>query len=317
MSSYVIGIDIGGTMIKGALLNKEGELIEKYETESHAEVDADAFIANIITFVNHIRKGHENVISLGIGIAGLLNNTREILIESPNLPTLKNVLLKSEFESSLKLPVFIENDANIAALGELYVGEGKNLDSFLLMTLGTGLGSGLILNGELCIGETGKGGELGHTIVQPDGKPCSCGKKGCLEAYCSGSAMVNMAKEALEANKPSSLLKIYNNDPSSLTPKAIYTEAENNDELCHDIFKKTAKYLAIGISNVNNLIDIHNFIIGGGVSKASHIFKEGLIEEVKQNVFNISKNKIRIMISTLGNDAGILGAGWLAIKGVS
>jgi len=317
MSSYVIGIDIGGTMIKGAILNKEGELIKKYETKSHPENDTIAFITNIISFVNYIRKGHENVISLGIGIAGLLNNTREILFESPNLPSLKNVLLKSELESKLNLPVFIENDANIAALGELYVGEGQTLDNFLLMTLGTGLGSGLILNGELCIGETGKGGEFGHTIVQPGGKPCSCGKSGCLEAYCSGTAMVNMAKEALISNRASTLLEIYNNDPSSLTPKAIYTEAENNDALCHEIFKETAKYLAIGVSNVNNLLDIHNFIIGGGVSKASHIFRQGLLEEVKQNVFNISKNKIRIMISTLGNDAGILGAGWLAIKGVS
>ena len=304
-------------MIKGALLNREGELIEKYETASHAEKNTDAFIANIISFINHIRKGHENVSSLGIGIAGLLNNTREILFESPNLPSLKNVLLKSEIESSLKLPVFIENDANIAALGELYVGEGQTLDNFLLMTVGTGLGSGLILNGKLCIGETGKGGEFGHTIVQPGGRPCSCGKNGCLEAYCSGTAMVSMAREALISNKPSSLLEIYKNDPSDLTPKAIYTGAANNDELCLEIFKETAKYLAIGISNVNNLLDIHNFIIGGGVSKAYYIFKQGLLDEVKQNVFNISKNKIKIMISTLGNDAGILGAGWLAIRGIS
>jgi glucokinase len=304
-------------MIKGALLNKDGELIEKYETESHPENDSGAFIANIITFVKNIRKTNEKIISLGIGVAGLLNNTREILIESPNLPKLKNVHLKSELEASLNLPVFIENDANVAALGELYVGEGQSLENFLLMTLGTGLGSGLILNGQLFVGETGKGGEFGHTIIQPGGKPCSCGKSGCLEAYCSGSAMVNMAKEALISNRDSALLEMYLKNPSSLTPKSIYTEAEKNDALCIEIFKETTKYLAIGISNVNNLLDIHNFIIGGGVSKASHIFKHGLLDEVKQNVFNISKNKIRIMISTLGNDAGILGAGWLAIKGIS
>ncbi len=282
MSSYVIGIDIGGTMIKGGLFNEESKLIKKYETGSHPEKDSEGFIENTITFINSIKDEHKNVSALGIGIAGLLNRTREILIESPNLPALKNIPLKSHFESILKIPVFIENDANIAALGELSTGEGRDVDNFLLMTLGTGLGSGLILDGKLCTGETGKGGEFGHMIVQPEGKLCGCGKKGCLEAYCSGSAMTRMAKEALKAGKPSSLLEIYNNDPSSLTPKAIYLEAGNDDALSHEIFKEAAKYLAIGISNVNNLLDIHTFIIGGGVSKASHIFKVGLIEEIKK-----------------------------------
>ncbi len=317
MSSYVIGIDIGGTMIKGGLFNEQGKLIKKYETKSHPEKNADGFIENTVKFIESIKAEHDNISALGVGIAGLLNNTREIMIESPNLPSLKSIPLKSRFESALKLPVLIENDANIAALGELSAGEGRNIDSFLLMTLGTGLGSGLILNGKLCTGETGKGGEFGHMIVQPEGNLCGCGKKGCLEAYCSGSAMIRMAKEALKAGKKSTLLEIYNNDPSAITPKAIYQEAGKDDRVSQEIFKEAAKHLAIGISNVNNLLDIHTFIIGGGVSKAYHLFQVGLLEEVKKNVFDISKDKIEVLISKLGNDAGILGAGYLAMKGIS
>jgi glucokinase len=317
MNGYIIGIDIGGTMIKGALFDLQGGLIRKDETSTKAEKGLEPFIENIVSFVNLFQKGTGKASSLGIGIAGVLDKERETLLESPNLPLLKNVPLKKLLESELGIPVFIENDANIAALGELWAGDGKGIDNFLLLTLGTGIGSGLILNGNLWTGETGKAGEFGHAVVNPEGAQCACGKKGCLEAHSSGSAMVRMAREALAKGRESSLQNLYKNNPDALTPKAIYTEAKNGDELCLEIFKEAARFLAIAISDVNNLLDIHNFIIGGGVSKASHIFEAGLREEVRKRVFSISKDKIRIIISKLGNDAGIFGAGYLAKQNIS
>jgi glucokinase len=317
MNGYIIGIDIGGTMIKGALFDLQGGLIRKDETSTKAEKGLEPFIENIVSFVNLFQKGTGKASSLGIGIAGVLDKERETLLESPNLPLLKNVPLKKLLESELGIPVFIENDANIAALGELWAGDGKGIDNFLLLTLGTGIGSGLILNGNLWTGETGKAGEFGHAVVNPEGAQCACGKKGCLEAHSSGSAMVRMAREALAKGRESSLQNLYKNNPDALTPKAIYTEAKNGDELCLEIFKEAARFLAIAISDVNNLLDIHNFIIGGGVSKASHIFEAGLREEVKKRVFSVSKEKIRIIISKLGNDAGIFGAGYLAKQNIS
>lgn len=315
MPTLLAGIDIGGTMIKGALFTEQAELIKKFETPSFPDKKYDEFINNIVSFIKGMSS--ENIKALAIGIAGLIDSPRNMLIESPNLPLLKNLPLKSLLADKLNIPVFIENDANIAALGELSAGEGKTVDNFLLLTLGTGLGAGLIMNRQLVTGETGKGGEFGHIIVQPDGETCGCGKKGCLEAYASGSAMVRMAKTALKQDRKSLLMGLYHQNPDSITPKDIYTAAENNDDLAQEIFKTTAKYLAIGISNVNNLLDIHTFIIGGGVSKASHIFAEGLLQQVQENVFEISRDKISIRISRLGNDAGILGAGYLAWKGLS
>ena len=315
MKNYIIGIDIGGTMIKGALFDHNGGLIKKEAAPTIADKGNDQFINCIASIVSSLNQN--NMISaIGLGIAGILDKKRQILIESPNLPLIKNFPLKKNLESKLGVPVYIENDANIAALGELWADDEKDIDSFLLLTIGTGIGSGLIINRELWTGETGKAAEFGHIIVKPDGEKCGCGKKGCLEAYSSGSAITRMAKEAIESCKTSSLSKLYENG-TELTPQTIYNEAAKGDTLCLDIFGVVSKYLAIGISNVNNLLDIHNFIIGGGVSKAAHIFEAGLLEETKKNVFSASKEKIRIIISKSGNDAGIFGAGYLAIKGNS
>ena len=315
MNDYIIGIDIGGTMIKGASFDTGGGLLRKEETSTQAEKGPEKLIENIVSLAHLLQKSNGKSSAMGIGIAGVLNKERTVLLESPNLPLINNLPLKKLLESELNTPVFLENDANVAALGELWAGDGKGLDNFLLLTLGTGIGSGLILGGSLWTGETGKAGEFGHVIVNPQGAQCGCGKKGCLEAHSSGSAMTRMAREALAKGRDSSLQNLYKDNPDALTPKAIYTEAKNGDALCLDIFQEAARFLAIAISDVNNLLDIHNFIIGGGVSKAYHIFEGGLRGEVEKKVFNVSRDKIRITISKLGNDAGVFGAGYLAKQG--
>ena len=315
MNDYIVGIDIGGTMIKGASFDTGGGLLRKEETSTQAEKGPEKLIENIVSLAHLLQTGNDKTSAMGIGIAGVLNKDRTVLLESPNLPLINNLPLKKLLESELNIPVFLENDANVAALGELWAGDGKGLDNFLLLTLGTGIGSGLILGGSLWTGETGKAGEFGHVIVNPQGAQCGCGKKGCLEAHSSGSAMTRMAREALAKGRDSSLQNLYKDNPDALTPKAIYTEAKNGDALCLDIFQEAARFLAIAISDVNNLLDIHNFIIGGGVSKAYHIFEGGLRGEVEKKVFNVSRDKIRITISKLGNDAGVFGAGYLAKQG--
>jgi len=316
MNKNLLGIDIGGTMIKGALFNNSGSMIAKAEMPTGGDKGVDHFIENIISLVGTLQKNSPAAGALGVGIAGLLDRERRILLESPNLPLLNNLPLKEHLTSRLPIPVFIENDANLAALGERWVGDGQDIQNFLLFTLGTGIGGGLILNGKLWTGDIGKAGEFGHVIVEPGGAQCGCGKLGCLEAYSSGSAMVRIAREALADGRTSSLKVIYDRNPNDITPKSIYIEARNGDALCNDIFREAARYLAQAISNVNNLLDIHTFIIGGGVSKASEIFHAGLMQEVQNRVFSLSKDKINIIISRLGNDAGVYGAGYLAMQGI-
>ncbi len=310
--SHYIGIDIGGTMIKGALFDAEGGLLKKNEAPTQASLGPKKMIENIISAITALQQSGTDAAACGIGIAGVLDKERKLLIESPNLADIDHYPLKQVLQDAVNLPCFIENDANVAALGELWAGDGKNLNNYLLLTLGTGIGSGLILNKKLWIGENGKAGEFGHVTVNPDGALCGCGKKGCLEAHSSGSAMVRMAREELEAGKKTSLRDLSSSSHDSLTPKAIYTAARSGDQICLDIFSRVAYYLAIAIADVNNLLDIHHFIIGGGVSKGMDIFEAGLMVEINKRIFAVSRDKMHVIISKLGNDAGVIGAGYLA-----
>jgi len=308
----VIGIDIGGTMIKGGLFDHQGACLQKNSIQTNVSLGIDCVIQNIIRLVRLLSTGARPPAAVGIGVAGVLDRARTTLLESPNLPQLHDIKLKKLLESEIHIPVVLENDANCAALGELWAGAGKNLDNFLFFTIGTGVGSGLILNGRLWMGEQGKAGEFGHLIVNPSGAHCACGKQGCLEAHASGSAITRLALEALTRGQESSLQTLFHVHQKSLTPELIYKEAAKGDSLCRSIYREAARFLAIGMSNVNNLLDIHHFIIGGGVSKALHLVEEYLLNETRQQVFSVSRDKIKISIASLGNDAGIYGAGYIA-----
>lgn len=312
MQQTIIGIDIGGTMIKGGLFDRQGVCLQKKSIPTDVSMGINRLMQNIITLVHLLTSDDRPPAVVGIGIAGILDRTRTILLESPNLPQLHDFKLKEMLEPELNIPVVLENDANCAALGELWAGAGRDLENFLFFTIGTGIGSGLILNGRLWPGEYGKAGEFGHVIVNPSGAQCACGKQGCLEAHASGSAITLLAQEALARGKPSSLQARFHDRPGELSPEIIYNEAQKGDLLCLAIYREAARFLAIGMSNVNNLLDIHHFIIGGGVSKAFHLLEDFLLNETRQRVFGVSRDKITISIATLGNAAGIYGAGYVA-----
>jgi glucokinase len=269
-------------------------------------------LQNIIRLARHLSSASIAPSAVGIGIAGVLDSRRTTLLESPNLPQLHNAPLKELLESELRIPVLLENDANCGALGELWAGAGRALDNFLFFTIGTGIGAGLILNGRLWSGENGKAGEFGHVIVNPSGAQCACGRHGCLEAHASGSAITRLAREGLAQGRQTSLQSLLHDRPDAVTPESVYHEAVKGDRFCLDIFHEAARFLAIGIANVNNLLDIHSFIIGGGVSKALHLVEGYLLNETRQRVFGVSKERIHVSLTKLGNDAGIYGAGYVA-----
>ena len=316
MQNYVVGIDIGGTMVKGGLFTNDGILVQKLSAETQVHQGSDTVLKNLSTLVTSLQKYGGRVLSVGIGVAGVLDVKRETLLQSPNLPELDNFPLKRRLAEAWGIPVFVENDANAAALGEKWAGAGRNLDNFLLITLGTGIGGGFIVNGELWTGEAGKAGEVGHMVVVTDGVPCACGKYGCLEAHSSAEAVKRMAIEALQAGVCSSLKNLSGGDYAAIDAEMVYHAAKKGDAAATEIFKKASHYLAVAIANVNNLLDIHNFIIGGGMSNAFDLFAPFLQGEVKELVFTTARDKVTIVSSKLGNDAGIFGAGYLALKGL-
>lgn len=314
MQDYCIGIDIGGTVIKGALFGSDCRLVQKRSVETGADKGREAVLKNLISLTHSLHSSDKRVSAVGIGVAGVLDQHKEVLLQSPNIKVLEQVLLQKVLSEALHLPVFLENDANAAALGEQWAGGGRELENFLLITLGTGIGGGFILHGELWSGENGKAGELGHMVVAADGQRCSCGKRGCLEAYSSATAIKRMAQDALRAGACSGLQNLSGGDFSVIDAEMVHQAALQGDAVSRDIFKQMARYLAIGISNVNNLLDINSFIIGGAVSNAFEVFGPFLFDEVKQLVYRISRDTIKIFVSELGNDAGVYGAAYLALQ---
>jgi len=317
MQEYCICIDIGGTMIKGALFGSDGMPLLKRSVETLADKGREAVLKNLTSLIHSLQSTDKRVLAVGIGVAGVLDPQKEALLQSPNITVLEHVPLKKMLSDALHLPVFLENDANAAALGEQWAGAGRELDNFLLITLGTGIGGGFILRGELWSGENGKAGEFGHIVVAADGEACACGKRGCLEAYSSATAIKRMAQDALRAGVCSGLQNLSGGDFPAIDAEMVHQAALQGDAVSLDIFKYMARYLAIGISNVNNLLDIHHFILGGAVSNAFEIFVPFLLEEVKRLVYQVSRNKISIRVAQLGNDAGVCGAAYLALQKIN
>jgi glucokinase len=313
---HIIGIDIGGTIIKGAVFTVEGKLVQASSIETQAYQGTERALSNLSSLVNALQEKGGGCSAIGIGVAGVLDAKKELLLQSPNLKNLENINLKNFLAEAVHLPVYLENDANAAALGEKWAGAGRDIENFLLITLGTGIGGGLVLNGDLWTGENGKAGEFGHMIVEQGGEPCACGKKGCLEAYSSGEAISRMAREALQSGACSSLKNLSAGSPDNIDAEMVYHAAQNGDTVATEIYRQVARYLATGVANVNNLLDIHHIILGGGVSKAFNLFAAVLIEEVKKQVFRISQDIIMIVPSQLGSEAGIYGAAYLALKKV-
>jgi glucokinase len=310
VKARVIGIDIGATAVKGALFDEAGTCVRRDAAATLHASGKELFVGGICDLINLL--AHDTTVeAVGIGIAGMLDRSREVLFESPNMPGIKNLPLKSMLEQQLRIPVVIENDANMAALGELHYGAGRGLSNFLLCTLGTGVGSGLILDGRLWRGEQGMAGEFGHMTVYPDGELCGCGKRGCLEAYSSGTAIVRMAREAARGDNAGALRE-YADRPSAITPEHVFDYAVAGDPACRDIFRTMARALAIAVGDVAALLDITVFIIGGGVSRAYDLFSPMVMEEIEQRDFCSARGDIRLLRAGLDNDAGVCGAGWAA-----
>lgn len=306
MNNCIIGLDIGGTAIKGALFTGSGEIAVKDQTATQHDRGPEYFIDSVCGFVRSLARGHV-VDAVGAGVAGIVDLDRTTLIEAPNMPGLRRVPLKLLLEDRLHCPVIIENDANAAALGELQAGAGRGLANFLFFTLGTGIGSGLVLNSRLWRGEQGRAGEFGHLTVYPEGALCGCGKRGCLEAHSSGTAIVRMAVDASRQHSDTEL-RCHADTPAALTPEIVYQLARAGDAVCRDIFKSMARGLAIAIADVHNLLDIYTFIVGGGISRAYDLFCPMVMEDIDLRVFTSARGRIRLLRAELGNDAGVYGA---------
>lgn len=306
MKKYCFGIDVGGTTVKMGLFTTEGELLDKWEIPTRKE-DGGAYILNDVAASVEAKLAEKNiakedVAGAGIGVPGPTLDTGYVSI-CVNLGW-KDKNPANELSELLSIPVKAGNDANVAALGEMWKGGGEGYLDVVLLTLGTGVGGGIIINGEIAPSHRGVGGELGHITVNPDEEAtCNCGNHGCLEQYASATGVVRIAKKLLAASKEESSLRTL----ETVTAKDVFDAAKAGDHLAVEAVEVLGKYLGLVVANVALTVDPDVFVIGGGVSKAGEYLIEGISRYYKDYAFHASADT-KFALASLGNDAGMIGA---------
>lgn len=309
-----IGIDLGGTNITAGIVTKDGRILHQSAKKTLASRSSDEIIADIVDLarvvLNESGTDISEIKSIGIGSPGAIDDEKGVVIFAGNLNWV-DIPLKAKIEKALGIPAFVSNDANVAAYAEYLFGAGKGKKSAMLVTLGTGVGGGYVLDGKIQSGAHGVGMEIGHMVLIPEGILCTCGNKGCLERYASASAIINMGKEAMEYAPNGSIAKMAENNPDNVTAKLIIDLAKKGDVTSLNIFKDYTRYLAYAVINIINFNDPEVIIFGGGVSNAGEFLLTSIKEEVEPRIFCKQAPYSEIMLSEIGNEAGIIGAALL------
>ena len=321
MPSYAIGVDLGGTNLRIAAVDESGKLLSKTTLRTQVSLGRERVADELCRATEALKTkylGAGELCGIGVGVPGLIDIESGRVVQSPNLPGWENYDVKGEIERRLGTPVILENDANVAALGEQWMGAGRDSKSMCMYTLGTGVGGGLILDGKLWRGWNGMAAELGHCNVYPDGHPCNCGSHGCLEQYASATAVVRMAREALAAGTPTKLRGLAFQE---LNARAIYERAIQGDEVAKSVFERVGRSLGLAIATMINAMNIPLHVIGGGVSSAWDAFSPAMFDEVRKRSYIYAattkedgqgvdgrKHTTAITRALLSGDGGLFGA---------
>lgn len=307
-----IGIDIGGTNLRLALVDDQGHIICEQRRKTEIYAGKEVFFHHLNESFRVIRGegGTAGVWpkAVGVGVPGLIANDGLVHV-SVNLPALDGVNLRDALVDLTGLPVVVANDVNACAYGEMQFGAGRSFASFLMVTLGTGVGGGLILNNRLWTGVDGVAGEFGHMTVEPGGRSCACGNRGCLEQYASATAIVAVARELI-ATRQQSLVGVSSGE---ITPETLAEIARGGNDAARRIFTEAARYLGIAAASVANLLNLEAIILGGGVAGSFDLLQRPLEEEIISRAFPIPGQRLKVLRSQLGNDGGMLGAAALAM----
>ena len=315
MSEMFVGIDLGGTNIKIGLFDSALKLLSKTSVATKADMGPEVVIDKMTQTVEKliIEAGLslQDVAAVGIGTPGPAKYSEGVIIKSTNMPTFKNVPICRMLNERLGAPVVFDNDANVACWGEYAVGAGKGVKDMVFFTLGTGIGGGIISNGELVHGCDENAAELGHMIIYPDGRNCNCGQRGCVEAYASAGSTARRAAEAVEAGAESSLKKVLDEE-GQITSKDVYEHLDDGDKLAKEITDGTAKALAITCINMLHTTEPKRIVFAGGMIAAGDVLLNRIKDFFNEHIWTLKKEMVEICFATLGEDAGIIGAAALA-----
>lgn len=307
-----VGIDVGGSFLKAGLVTETGKIVEKVKWEIRKET-REEFYCQLRELINRLQgmAGDSRLVGVGIGMPGFIHRGKRIIEQSPNLQVIDGAPIFDDLEALTALPVSLDNDANSAAWGEYWVGGGKDARLLILLTLGSGIGGGIVWEGKVWQGAIGYGGEIGHTVVTPDGPLCNCGRRGCIEAEFSDTAFSRKAREAIESGRETKLAALEN---QRIRAKDVTDAAEEGDPVAMEIIITSSRLLGFVIANLINAFNPDQIVLGGGIIAAANLLMPLILKGVEERAISGALEACRIRPSTLGNDAGLLGAAGLAWK---
>ena len=314
VKKYNIGVDIGGTNVKIALVDQKGAIVYSNSVPTRAEMGYEYTVKNIKETIYTSMKESDVTIDsiggIGFGLPGQINSEAGVVRLLPNIPGWVNVPLGQIIEDEFKVKCKIDNDVRVATLGEFTYGAGQGCKNLVCITVGTGVGSGIIVNGQLVRGASMSAGEIGHMILQAhEGPICGCGNTGCLEAFASGPSIVQLAKEYLSGGKSAKFEELANG--REITPFMVYEAAMQGDAVAKRIFAIVGEWLGIALTSVVNLLNPEKIIIGGGVSQAGNFLIDPIRQTIKERAIKVSADAVEVVTAKLGERAGVIGASLL------
>ena len=312
---YAIGVDLGGTNIRAALVDPQGRIRHDATCRTDAPRGPEPILADMAALVRQVmatgRATPDEVIGLGVGSPGPLSFSRGVVIKAANLPGWTNIPLRDEMCRRVGLRTIVNNDANLAAYGEYWAGAGKGVENMVMLTLGTGIGGGVVINGELLLGHFENAAELGHTIIVPNGRLCTCGQRGCLEAYSSAGNVAKRVAEAIRNGEPSLLAGLVEKG-TYFGCRKVEEAAKEGDALCSQMWDEACYYLAVACVNIQHLFNPARIVMAGGMSKAGPFLIDLVQKHFELLTWNLYDDFPEIRVAILGDDAGVIGAaGWV------
>jgi glucokinase len=299
MAQYAIGLDLGGTNFRAAAVNRDGKILERVSASTNSSEGREAIVSAIVAAIQglrRLRQGDE-LAGIGVALAGFILMERGLILSSPNIPAFENFSARDEIGARLGIPVTLENDANAAALGEKWIGAGRGVEDLVLLTLGTGIGGGIIAGGEVLHGSLGMAAEVGHITVNPTGIPCACGNVGCLEKHASATAIATMARHLALGD--------------DLTSEDVYHMAVAGNLHAKRIFESMGSALGTGLASLVQIFNFPLYLLSGGVIAAWDLFAPAMFLELQKRSFTFRTSQTRVEKARLGGDAGLFGAAYL------
>jgi glucokinase len=317
VKDLVIAVDLGGTQLRAALLDSAYHILARHAEPTRVEEGTDSVVERLIACVRRIGEtaGWERIAGVGISAPGPLDPWRGVIHWAPNFPGWRDVPLSDRLSEAVGCPAWMGNDGNLAALAEQRLGAGKGRLDLVYITVSTGIGGGVVSNGQLVLGRGGLGGEVGHMTVEADGPRCNCGNVGCLEALASGTAIARRARELVALGARTDVANLVDGDLERITAKVIHQAARQGDVVAVDLFRKAGVYLGIGIVNLMYLFNPGVIVVGGGVAKAGDLLFVPMQATIQQRIHEVYWKECPVLPALLGDDVCLIGAAILAAQG--